>query len=163
VNLLRRIANIFDRTVDFLAILGVVLFVFIMLSVVYEIFMRYFLSRPSIWVIELTSDSLLFITFLGSAWVLRKEGHVSLDLVLNRLNPRAQNIINIITSILASIACLVIVLFSAKATWKTFQMGYKGATDLETPKWILLSVIPLGSFLLFIQFLRRAYRYYISR
>lgn len=161
--LLKKVASIFDGVINLMAVLGVVLFIFIMVSVVYEIIMRDFLHRPSIWVIELTAYSLVFIAFLGTTWVLRREGHVKLDLVLNRLNPGTQSIVNIITSIISAMVCLVIAWFAVKATWTSFELGYTSPTDLAFPKWILLSVISVGSFMLSIQFLRRAYGYIRGR
>ncbi|GAH24314.1 unnamed protein product, partial [marine sediment metagenome] len=56
------------------------------------------------WVLEISEVSLLFITFMGAAWLLRREGHVSLDLLVPRLKPKTQTIINVTTSIVGAIA-----------------------------------------------------------
>lgn len=154
-----KITAIFDQTLNLLAILAVVLIVFIMLAVGTDVVMRYFFSKPMIWVGEISEYSLLFITFLGAAWLLRNEGHVRMDLVLNRLGPRAQAVLNLITSIISAIVCLIIVFYSARATLEAFQTGYFLAAALDVPMGPLLLIIPIGTFLLFIQFLRRGYGY----
>jgi TRAP-type C4-dicarboxylate transport system permease small subunit len=130
-----------------------------MLAVVYEVVMRYFLGRPTIWVVELSEYSLLFITFLGATWVLRREGHVKLDLVLGRLNPRTQVLLNIITSVLSAAICLALLWYSAEVTWDHFQSGWIRPKVLNIPSAYILVIIPVGSLLLFIQFLRRSYEY----
>ncbi len=158
MNLLNKIANAFDRIIGILASLGACLIAFTIFSVTFEVVMRYFLNRPSIWVVELNAYSLLFITFLGTTWLLNKEGHVKVDLLLNHLKPGIQALLNVVSSILGAFVSLVIALGSTVATWEAFQIGYKAATELAAPKWILLSIIPICSFLLFLQFLRRTYR-----
>jgi len=56
--------------------------------------------------------------------VLREEGHVKMDLLLTRLNPRAEAILNIVTSGVGAIICLALTWFGIKVTWDNFQTGY---------------------------------------
>ncbi len=159
MKLLTKVTAIFDRTISLLAFLAAILLILIMLSVSAEVFMRQSLARPLVGVLEITEISLLFITFLGAAWLLKRDGHVKMDLVINRLGPRTQVVVNIIMSILAAITCLVIVWYSAEVTWDHFQRGLIRPGFLEVPNVYVLPVIPLGIFLLFVQFLRRIYGY----
>ena len=163
MKLVRKVTTIFDGTVNLLAVLAAVLMVFILFLIVAEVVSRGFWNHPIPGVIEATAFSLLYITFLGTAWVLREERHVKIDLVLTRLKPANQALLNMITSLISAIVCLVIAWFAVKATWTSFELGYTSPTDLAFPKWILLSVIPVGSFMLSIQFLRRAYGYIRGR
>ena len=156
-----KVKSIFDRTNSLLAILASVLLAFIALSLCYDITMRYLLGRTLPWLFEVSEYSLLWITFLGAAWLLRREGHVKMDLILNRLKPRTQAIVNIITSIVSALVCLLITWYSAKVTWHFFQTGSFLLSYLEAPKWPIMIIIPVGSFLLFIQFLRRTYGYLV--
>lgn len=150
---------ILDGTIDVLAVFGRVLIVLVMLVVSADVVMRYFFNSPMFWVLESTQYALVFILFLSAAWVLRNEGHVKMDLIINRLNPRAQHRVNIITSILAAIVCLIITWYGAKMAWTFIQIDYLYPGSLVIPAYLLVAVIPIGSFLLFIQFLRRAYGY----
>lgn len=150
---------IFDGTNNLLALLGGVLVAFVMLIVCAEVVMRYFVGRSIIWVFEVTEYSLLFMTFLAAAWLLKKEGHVSIDLLLNRLSPKPRAMVNIITSIIGAIVCLVVAWYGSVVTVELLQQGEHQATIVEPPSFILYVVIPVGSFLLFVQFLRRAYGY----
>lgn len=152
---LRKITRIFEHTNNLLAFIAGVIIIFTMAAVTYEVVMRYFLNRPTLWVVEVSGYSLLFITFLGAAWVLRRGGHVRIDLLINRLKPRNQVRLSIITSIMAAIICLVIAWYSGRVTWISFQTDYLSPTELRFPLFIILFIIPVGSFLLFIQFLIR--------
>lgn len=159
MKLLRKKNSIFDLILDSLAFVGGALLILAMLAVSYDVVMRYFLHRPSLWIFEMTEYSLLYMTFLGTAWVLKKERHVRMDLVLNRLNPRSQALANVLTSIVGAIICLVIAGYGAKVTWAYVQYGYHSSSPLKFPQGPILAIIPVGSFLLFIQFLRRAHGY----
>lgn len=109
MKLLTKSGTIFNRIISAAIVLAGVLLVFVMLSVNAEVVMRYFMRTPLVWVVEVSETLLLFITFLGAAWVLKNEGHVKMDIVLNRLKPRAQVVVNVTTSILSIIAVLLFV------------------------------------------------------
>lgn len=156
----RKIIAGFDRVIDFLAYLACGLLVFALVAVSVEIIFRYFLNRPSIWVTEVTEYILLYITFLGAAWMLKKEGHVKVDLLANRLSPRNMALLSFANSIIGSAACLAITWYGSVTTWLNFQQGTFIVGLLGTPKFAVLIVIPIGSFMLFIQFLRRTHEYW---
>ena len=157
MKLITRGTTIFDRTLDLLAVLAGTLLIFTMLAISYDVVFRYFLNRPLGWVVEISEYVLLYITFLGTAWLLRREGHVKIDIVFNRLSSRNQSLLNIVTSIIAAIACLALAWWGVDVTLDNFQRNLVIRETLDVPKFILIAVIPLGSFLLFAQFLRRAY------
>jgi len=160
--LLVKIGAIFDQTLNFLAYVVGVLLVFGWLSVVADVVMRYFLNRPLTWALETTEYVLTTVAFLGAAWLLRREGHVSLDLVLNLFKPRTQAMFHAITSSLGAIACLIIVWYGVEATWSHYLKGMRVTTALAPPTAPFLTIIPVGFFLLFLQFLRRSYGYLLK-
>ncbi|MBA7707404.1 hypothetical protein ES703_116276 [subsurface metagenome] len=159
MKLVRKLTINFDRTINAMTFLAGILLIFMMLSVSVAVASRYFLGCPIGWVLESSQYILLYITFLVAAWVLRGEGHVKMDIILNRLNPRAQSLINTITSAISVIVCFILTWFGVKVTWHFYQVGYFTTTLLELPKFIFIAVIAAGSFLLFIQFVRRTYGY----
>jgi len=156
MKLLARVMAIFDRITGLLALLGASLLTFIMFAVCWEVVSRYFLGHGIIWVIEFSEYTLLYITFLGTAWLLKRDGHVKMDIVLNRLNPKTQLLINSITSILGAFLCLVIAWAGADVALDHLQRGLHQPTLISPPDFPLFVIIPVGSFLLFIQFLRRS-------
>ena len=153
-------ANLFfDRLLDFMAILAGVILSFITLIVCVAIFSRYFLNRPLGWVAEIGEYSLLYITFLAVAWVLRGKGHVKVDILFNRLNPRNRCVTDLATSIGAALVCLIITFFGAKVTRHLYSIGYYTPTILELPKFIIAAIIPVGFFMLFIEATRNAFNH----
>ena len=150
---------IFERILDATVIIAGILIVFVVLSVNVAIASRYFFGQPIGWVIEICSYVLLYVTFLVSAWVLKQEGHTIIDIVIERFNPKSQSVLNIITSIVCVFVCLILTFYGIKVSLHLYQTGYMTISLLELPKAPIIAIIPFGSFLLMLQFIRRIYGY----
>jgi len=148
--------RLFDRTLDVGAFSGSVLLIFIMLSTCYAILARYF-GYTQIWQSEIAEYCMLYITFLGTAWLLRREGHVKMDMVVNALSAKARAVLGIITSIIGSGMALAIVIVGFQVTFNSFLKGSFQSTPLLTPTFLIQMIIPIGSIFLCIQFMRRTY------
>lgn len=159
MKILEPVSAAFDRVCYILACLSIGLFIFAWLSVCSEIVFRYFFNHPLVWVIEISEYILVFITFLGSAWLLKEERHVSIDIVSAILRPRHEAVLNIITSFLGAISCLAFFWYSGQSTWDHFLRNAYDLKYLRLPFALILAPIPIGSFMLFIQFVKRANRY----
>ena len=70
---LKSLEGFFDHILRILVAIACVILSLVMLSVCLEVFLRYFLNRPQVWVIELSEYALLYITFLSAAWVLKSD------------------------------------------------------------------------------------------
>lgn len=154
-----KISRYFDRIITALIFLAGVLLITSMLLVNYEVFMRYFLNYSAAWVIEVCELILLFITFLGAAWLLREDGHVTVDIVHSHLNQKTRTAMDIGTSILALVVCLVLTWYSAASTVDHLQREATLVRSLTLPKGMLMVVIPIGLLMVSIQFFRRTWRY----
>jgi TRAP-type C4-dicarboxylate transport system permease small subunit len=159
MKVLKKITTISDRIIGLFGLFAALLIIFMLLAINFQVVMRFVAGKGLLWILEFATYSLLYIAFLGSAWLLKSEGHVKMDLVLTRLKPRTQAALNVVTSIFGIIISLVLIWFGVGVTWEHFQEGYYIKSVIEPPTWPLLAVIPVGSFLLFIQFLRRTYGY----
>ena len=69
-----KVTGIFDSIMSSLYVLAGVLVIFVMLAVSFDVTMRYFLGNPQGWVLTITEVMLLYITFLGTAWLLKRYG-----------------------------------------------------------------------------------------
>ena len=153
----KRIYLFFDRAGDLFAGLAGVILSFLALVICVDVIMRYFLNRPIENVTEATEHGLLFVTFLGTAWVQKKGAHVSVDIFYNQLSPRTKVLFNLITSILSLIVSLALTWAGCRATWNAFQRGTPFATTWALPQAPILAIIPVGSFLMLLQFLKESF------
>jgi len=160
MKVLTRFSSIFDRAIDVMFYVASGLSLVIFFSTCTELFMRYFFNRPQIWSVEMTEYAMLYITFLGSAWLLREDGHVRIDLLLSFLNPKSQALLNSITSVFGVIVCSVLVFFGTWSTWLHCRKGLTTFSAMELLKWPFLIVIPFGGLVLLIQFVRSVFAYW---
>ncbi|MEJ2716579.1 MAG: TRAP transporter small permease [Deltaproteobacteria bacterium] len=145
--------RIWDRLVDVIVALAGILLWVQMIIVNIEVGARYF-GHPTTWVTEISSLLILWIPFMVTAWVLRNEGHVRMDLVVGRLSPSSQAMINFITSLIGVVVMLIV----AGAAFVTTigSIGYRTPTTLMLPKAPLIAIIFVGSLMFAIQFFIRA-------
>lgn len=153
-------AKIFDRVNNVFAAIAVVVLAFLMLSVTYAVIIRYWLNMAARGMFEIWTYSMVYLPFLGAAWLLNEEGHVGIDIVTNRLKPRTRHMLHMITSLLVAIIFLAIAYYGSQMTSDSLRAGRKIPGELYPPEAAILVIVPIGSFLLFIQLLRRAYRNY---
>ncbi|MBP1730393.1 MAG: hypothetical protein H6Q55_822 [Deltaproteobacteria bacterium] len=153
---LQGFVKVWDRLIDGFMVLAGILFWVQMLIVNIEVFSRYFLT-PTIWVAEISSIIILWICFLVPAWVLRKDAHVRMDLLLQRLKPKTQAMINFF----AYLAGVVVMLIVAGAGLMTtiYWIGNKTPTMLMLPRSPIISIIFVGSLLFAVQFFINALNY----
>ena len=158
MKLLSKFGVFFDHILSICAWLACGCIIFSMMSINADVILRQFFKLPLIWVLEVNEYLLLYVTFLGTAWVLRDGGHTSMDILLVRFKPVSQIRFNAFTSIFGAIACLILGWSSGLSTWKTHQAGWYYENVLMAPYWIMHIVVSIGFLLLFIQFSRRAHQ-----
>ncbi len=128
-----------------------------MLLVAYNVVARYVFNSPLLWGDQVGGHVVLYITFLAVAWVLKNEQHVKMDVVLNMLSPKRQHMLTAMTSLAGMALCLLLAYVSWNQAWKALVQGltfYQEAVPL--PKFPVLVIMPIGFFLLALQFGVRA-------
>jgi TRAP-type C4-dicarboxylate transport system permease small subunit len=149
--------TVYDQILDYTSIVAGILVAYMMLSVTYEVIVRY-LGRPTMWVQEFAEISLLYITFLALASVARKGAHVKMDAIFRQLKPRVQSFLSIVYSVICVIISFVFLWYGSQVTWSYFERGLSEKTMMELPIGPILIIIPIGGLLMLIQFLRQTVR-----
>jgi TRAP-type C4-dicarboxylate transport system permease small subunit len=150
---LKRFNRIAETGENILAAAAMVILSLIIFSVCLEIIMRYFLNRPLVWVVELTEYGLLYVSFLGAAWLLRQGGHVQVDILVDILNERWRKRCAVISAAMGLAVSGILTVFGVIATADHLVRGVYKPTVLEFPTGVVLIAVPLGSFFLSVRFL----------
>jgi TRAP-type C4-dicarboxylate transport system permease small subunit len=125
----------------------------LMIIVCIDLALRYFFNSPLLWGTEVTEILLLYITFLGMAWVFREDGHVVIDVFTSKAVGRKKKILNGISYFLVGIVSVVLIYYGFYATWDHYSRGVFNPTVIETPIALIIIVIPIGSIPLFLEVL----------
>jgi len=145
----------FDGLISTLAAIAGVLIVVMTLIECYEVIARYFLRRPPIWGVEFCEYMLFLVGFLGTAWALREKSHISVTILLERMNSRNRAYCDLFASLLGIAISVIIFWYSVKTSWQCYVTDVKVVKTLAQPKWIFIAFISLGYFLLLIEFIRQ--------
>jgi C4-dicarboxylate transporter, DctQ subunit len=151
------LGRLFDYINIVMVVISAILVVGLTFIVGADITLRYLFNRPLGWVKEISEYILVGLAFLVAAWILKDEAHVRMDLLLNKVGPRTQAMMNIITSGISTITVFIITWVSLRVIVEFHQTKIVAPTVLEPQKWILLVPIFVGCLLLGVQFIRRTY------
>ena len=144
----------FDRLIESLAFMAGVLLLLITVFVSYAVITRYLNFKPPIWVLQFTEYGLLWMTFLGTAWLLREEGHIKVDTLVSRLGPKSLKTQQLTTDIMGFIVSVLIFWYGTLHTIDLYQRDIMDVRGVSVPKFALFMIIPLGGLTLSIQFVR---------
>jgi TRAP-type C4-dicarboxylate transport system permease small subunit len=123
-----------------------------------DVFLRYFLRSPLVWSTEVTEILLLDLTFLGTAWVFREDGHVVIDVFTAKASERRKRIHNFISYALVGITSIVLIVYGFSATYDHFARKVFNPTAIETPIALIIMIIPVGSVPLFFEVLFKLWK-----
>jgi C4-dicarboxylate transporter, DctQ subunit len=123
----------------------------------FDLTARYF-YQPVPGMTEITEIFLLYITFLGTAWLFKEDGHVVVDIVLGNLLPRIKRVFAYANYFFVGLTAFVLTWYGFATTYDVFRRGVRNPTILETPLSYIIVIIPIGSLMLFLQVLVKAWK-----
>lgn len=147
--------KLLDKVCAALAVIAAGLFLFLTFSICYTIFTRTLGLPTPIWTVQFDEYSLLWMTFLGTAWLLSRNRHVSIELVVSRFGEKGKRVFGVINDSLGLILCATICYYSYLCTIDHIRRNVIDVQGVDFPKGYVIAVIPLGFLLLFLQFVRR--------
>lgn len=148
--------HIFDTIINAMAQLAGLLLVLMTLLITYAVVMRYLNLGTPIWVLQYVEYALLWITFLGAAWLLKRGGHIRIDTAISMLPPRFREKMEVVNDLLGCFVTLTVVYYGTKHTIDLYQRGVLEINATNVYKYLIFWIIPFGSLGLFLQFLRSA-------
>lgn len=119
---------------------------------------RYFFNKPLAWNVEFSEYTLLLVTFLSAAWILKNDGHVRLEIIISKLHSSKRIILDIISLILILIISIVLLIYGIKVSYNYYLSGILTEGMILIPRFIIIMIIPLSSILLIIQALKMIFK-----
>ena len=122
------------------------------LILTYEVVCRYFFGSPTIWAQEVAIYLYMWTMLAAASYTLQTRKHVHVDLVTERLSPRARMLAEAATSAVGGLFCAIVSLQAYEMIAATVRFGKLSATPLRVPLWIPQSALLMGFVLLTFQF-----------
>lgn len=122
-----------------------VLMLAIMIVVVIDVVMRYFLNSPLSWSFELISLYLMVgLFFFSLSDTLAHHAHVAVDILHLYMSERVRHAAELVGYLLATPVFAAIFYLSAITTWESFKGGDVLAGHIPWPTWLAQICVPIG-------------------
>jgi TRAP-type C4-dicarboxylate transport system permease small subunit len=130
---------------------GVVL-LFITFSIFVDVFLRYVFGKPTIWITEVSTYLFLYVIYLGTAYALQQGMHIKVTFLLDFFSKGTKRIVDLITSILATLFTVVLLWQTSLMTWSAIKGRWTSPTALNAPYMYIYIIMVIGSLLLLLSF-----------
>ena len=144
--------RLYDQVIAALAALSGAALAFVFISIIYDVVTRTIGLIPPTWVIATTEYALLYVTALSAPWLLRRKGHVCIEIVRTYMPAHINHLMAKTVYFLGMSVSLILVVFSIpviEASWHEYDIR-----AYELPRWLLYAPLTVGFFFLAIGFAR---------
>ncbi len=157
--MIKQVSIVFDRILYGFYWLAVILLIFTTVGTCVDVMGRYIFNSPIPWMLEVTEYIMLYIPFLGAAFVLKDDAHIKVDVITLRLRPRNRDLLASVTSAIGGIVLGIYTWYGFQVTLDSFQRRVASLEYLKMPYYIIVMIIPIGGFFFAIQFFRLCVSY----
>lgn len=136
---------LFRRISTAFMVLAATAVAFIAVAIGYGVIVRKTLLISPVWINDVTSYSLLVITFAGGAFVAANDAHTRVDLFRERLSMRGKHYATLLSDAICLASCATLSVAAGMVTFDNFERGTRLIRAIEIPKWIVIAIVAAGS------------------
>ena len=148
----------FDRLLLVLACFAAAIFAAIALAIPLNVVLRNGYGTAIRGLLDVIEFGILAATFLAAPWVLSKNGHVSVDLVVSALPHRGRRVANLMANVIGTAVSATFFWYAVQAMLASYARGAMVRATFIYPEWWVLAIIPVSMALIVVEFLRRFLR-----
>lgn len=134
---------------------------FITFAITYDVVVRYVFNDTLLWLNDVTGYLLAALTFLGGAYVMSRDGHTRVDILVTHAPLVIRRPLPLVDAILVLCVCLVLAVASGYTVWDSYQRHVSVVGIVQVPRALVIAPIFVGTVLLCIErarFIRRLLR-----
>ena len=151
--------NFFSTQVSRLSLffqnIAIIAFIILTTSVIYEVIARSVFNKPTIWSLEIVTYMISCVAFFGSAYVLRINKHLEINLLTQLFSNKYRRLMKIFSDTIGLLFCLIVFFYGCKLIELSYILGVVSVSELRIPLWIPQLTIPFGFFALSLEFFLR--------
>ena len=142
-----------DRFSDVTGRLFALTQVFLMVTITYEVCVRYFLNAPTVWVFESSSMANGASFMLACGYALYKGAHVRTDIFWERFSERRKGVIDLISYLVLFFPTMIFFMWvGLEGTIHSYTTGELSQESMwRAIMWPFRASIPLAAFLFMVQ------------
>lgn len=131
-----------------LVVAGIMLVAIVFMTIA-GVFMRKLVGQPFAWLEEMQLFFFVWLVFFGGSVAFRTGNHVGIDIVAERLGPRARKVLDIMVYIIT----MLVLVYILKGSGELAQSVTKKVTPyLKISYWVIDIAAPIGCVLMMLQY-----------
>jgi TRAP-type C4-dicarboxylate transport system permease small subunit len=146
--------------VDALAVVAGCIVISVPAVIIYDVAARNFGWESPAWPVPYSEYALLYITLFTAPWLLRSQGHVSIDVLRRSLQPGARRALEIVIYLICLLVSVTISVFAFKQMVFTYGAGQLDARGVNFPRWLLYLPLLISFTLMSIEFITMCFGAY---
>jgi TRAP-type C4-dicarboxylate transport system permease small subunit len=147
--------NAYGRVLQAFAWIAAVILGLMALAVTFDVVARNLGYGNTGWVVELSEYSLPVATLLVAPYLLHRNEHVRLDILLTLLPKRVSLWLERMADAVGILICAVFVWYGVKLIIDSARLGSMVVKTLSIPEWWQYALVPVCFLLLAVEFARR--------
>ncbi|MGY6634895.1 MAG: TRAP transporter small permease [Alkalilacustris sp.] len=147
----------YDGVVTAMAMLAGLALVWLMVAIVWSVSMRNLGMQPHAWLFTSTEYGVFYMTMLGAPWLVRRRGHVHIELVTAALPDALRRLV----SRAVALGCVLVCGYLA---WRGYLLVQTNIARMDFdvrayfyPRWLLTIAFPISFGLMAVEFARFAF------
>ncbi len=151
MKLWQKIEKLIDVVIDTLGVFGWILVLYCMLSGVSDVFLRYLLNMPSLWIGTTIQAAMVLMACVGGGYALNRDAFVKLDLFYVNFSRKKKAVCDIITMVYTFMFLSVLIVKGYDAAKLSIMLKQVTPTGVPIPIYPIKTFIPFaGIFTLFV-------------
>jgi len=151
VYILKKFVSFIDRFNDRIGRIFSVIIIVVIFILNYEVFMRYFLHRPTIWVHEFSAMMYAVFFLIGGVYNMRWSQHLNVDIFYSKLSKKKQAILDLFTYLLFYLFIFIMFWLGSQSAYISVQNWEHSNSVWSPPIWEVKLFIPFVSLLMLLQ------------
>ena len=129
------IFRLYERLLDLCGQLPGYLVGLVSLGIAFDVALRNLGLGSLPWILELTEYALFSLTFLGTAYVLRKGRHVRVDIIVDALQPAKRRLVALLANTIILVLVVVFLYYGIKAVHLAYTDQSVLRQHFSVPEW----------------------------
>lgn len=155
MHLLSFLSSVYKRFIQALFWFAGLSIVFVFAVVIADVTVRYFGSASLEWASAYVEYALLFSAMAAAPWLVRTNGHISVEILSSALSPAMQRLLARLVSAVCAALCAVLAYYALETAMDMAARGDLDIRSVAIPRWVLYAVFFVGVALCAVEFARQ--------
>lgn len=151
---MRSIQLAYEKFLQAMVVIAGLTLVWLMVAVVISVLQRNMGIQSWAWLFVSTEYGMFYLTLLGAPWLVRKRGHVHIELLTASLPSQYLNGFSRLIALIATLICAVLAFKGVELVMLNLERGDLDVRAYFFPTWMLSLAFPVSFGLMTVEFAR---------